>query len=280
MAPEPQPKLGLIAGGGQLPGLVIEACVASGRSLHVIALEGHADPAVIGPFPAEWIRLGEAGSGFAKLKKAGAVEVLMAGHVRRPSLSELAPDFRTAAFFARIGFKALGDDGLLRAVTAELESEGFRVVGVDDVLDDCLMPQGPLGPLLPDAQAVADIERGVQVVTLLGRADVGQAAIVQQGIVLGVEAAEGTDRLIARSADLARDGLGGVLIKLRKPSQDRRVDLPTIGVRTVREASAAGLRGLAVEAGGALVLGRQAVAEEAERLGLFVIGVTVDHDRG
>lgn len=269
-------KLGIIAGGGCLPGLIAAACRAEGRPAHVLALTGHADPEVIAAsgLPADWIRLGEAGSGFDSLRRAGVGDVVMVGPVRRPSLAELAPDLRTARFFARIGLKALGDDGLLRAVVAELESEGFRVVGIDQVLASCLASPGLYGGPDPDAQAETDIARGIEVAQALGAVDVGQSVVVQQGIVLGVEAIEGTDRLIERCGQLARDGIGGVLVKLKKPGQDRRIDLPAIGTDTVRAAAAAGLRGIAVEAGGALVLGRDAVAAEARRLGVFVVGIT------
>lgn len=271
----PKPKLGIIAGGGELPGLVAAACRADGRPFHILALSGHADPAVIGDLPADWIRLGEAGTGFVRLREAGAVEVVMIGPVRRPTLAELAPDFRTVRFFAKVGLKALGDDGLLRAVAAELESEGFTVIGVDQVLTSYLATAGRYGAVAPDTQAEVDIAHGVKVVQGLGALDIGQAVVVQQGIVLGVEAVEGTDRLIRRCGELARAGDGGVLVKLRKPGQDRRIDLPTIGTDTVREAAKAGLRGIAIEAGGALVLGKDAVAAEADRLGLFVLGIEI-----
>jgi DUF1009 family protein len=274
-------KLGIVAGGGRLPGLVIEACRAEGRPFHVLALSGHADPQVIGDAPADWIRLGEAGTGFKLLKQAGVADVVMVGPVRRPSPLELAPDFRTAAFFARVGLRALGDDGLLRAVVAEFEKDGFRVVGVDTLLAGCLALAGRLAGPEPDTQAAADIAHGVKVAAALGALDVGQAVVVQQGIVLGVEAAEGTDGLLRRCKDLRREGPGGVLVKMKKPQQDRRVDLPAIGLGTLAEAAAAGLRGIAVEAGGALLLGRDAIAAEAARLGLFVVGVGVgDTDDG
>jgi len=265
-------KLGIVAGGGEFPGLVIAACRADGRPFHVLGLTGHADPQVIGDAPADWIRLGEAGTGFKLLREACVTELVMIGPVRRPTLKELAPDWRTAKFFAKVGLKALGDDGLLRAVAREIEEEGFRVVGIDDVLNDCLAPPALFGRVAPDEQAESDIRRGWEVAKGIGALDVGQAVVVQQGIVLGVEAVEGTDRLIRRCGDLRRDGPGGVLVKVRKPGQDRRLDLPTIGVTTVREAAAAGLRGIVVQAGGTLVLGRDAVAEEADRLGLFVLG--------
>ncbi len=265
-------KLGIIAGGGEFPGLVIAACRAQGRPFHVIALEGHADPKVVGDAPAEWIRLGQAGRGVDVLRAQGCSELVMIGPVRRPGLRELTPDLWSARFLAKVGFKALGDDGILRALAGALAEEGFRIVGIDTILADCLAPAGTYGRLEPDSQALADIERGREVAKALGALDVGQAVVVQQGLVLGVEAIEGTDRLLARCGDLRREGPGGVLVKVRKPDQDRRLDLPTIGLATVRNAAAAGLRGIAVEAGGALVLGREAVAAEADDLGLFVVG--------
>jgi len=159
-------------------------------------------------------------------------------------------------------------------VFGELESEGFHVVSVDSILADALAPAGPLGTLRPDAEAEADITLGVKAALALGALDIGQAVVVQQGLVLGVEAIEGTDALIERCATLSREGPGGVLVKGAKPGQERRADLPTVGPRTVTRAQAAGLRGIAVEAGATLLLDRDEMAATADRAGLFVIGVT------
>ena len=171
------------------------------------------------------------------------------------------------------GARALGDDGLLSALVAELEREGFRVLGPEDLLCAGLAPEGPLGRLLPDAQARADIARGTEIARALGELDIGQAVVVQQGLVLGVEAIEGTDQLLRRCADLRREGPGGVLVKLEKPTQERRVDRPTIGPQTVTLAAAAGLRGIAVEAEATIVVDRDQVAAAADRAGLFVVGI-------
>jgi hypothetical protein len=133
---------------------------------------------------------------------------------------------------------------------------------------------GPYGQRRPDAEAEPDIARGIEVARALGRMDVGQGAIVQNGRVLGVEAAEGTDALIARCAALHLPGPGGVLVKVAKPGQERRVDLPTIGVATVRSAIAGGLRGIAVEAGSALVVDAEEVGRAADQGGMFVVGVS------
>lgn len=267
-------RLGILAGSGELPLRLIEACRATGRPAFVLAFEGAADPAILTGMPHAWIRLGAAGEGMRLLHEQGITELVMAGGVPRPSLWSLRPDWRAARFFARIGYRALGDDGLLRAVIKELEEEGFRVVGADTVLGDALAPEGTFGRVVPDEQAASDIAVGLKAARALGAADIGQAVVVQLGIILGVEAIEGTDALIARCGTLRREGPGGVLVKTAKPGQDRRADLPTIGVQTVTSAAAAGLRGIAVEAGSTLVIDRAAVASAADAAGLFVVGMT------
>jgi DUF1009 family protein len=266
-------KLGILAGSGDLPRRLVEACRAADRPFFVLAFAGEADPAILTGAPHATIRLGAAAEGFRLLRENGVEELVFAGGIRRPSVTSLRPDWRAAKFFARIGYRALGDDGLLTAVIKELESEGFRVVGADTILGRSLAPRGPFGTLAPDDQATADIEHGLTVARALGRVDIGQAVVVQQGLVLGVEAIEGTDALIARCAGLRREGLGGVLVKIAKPGQDRRVDLPTIGMRTVAEARAAGLRGIAVEAGATIVIDLAAVTAAADRAGFFIVGI-------
>ena len=269
------PKLGILAGGGDLPALILQSCRDSGRDAFVIAFEGHAEPDRIAGAPQAWVRLGAAAKAIKLLREAGVEDLVFAGPVSRPTLAQLRPDGRVLKFLAQLGPKAFGDDGLLSAVVRELETEGFVIVGADSLLGELLAPLGPLGSVGPDAQAETDIHRGRQVAHALGGVDVGQAVVVQKGVVLGVEAIEGTDALLARCALLRRDGPGGVLVKMKKPDQERRVDLPTIGVRTVEEAARAGLRGIAVEAGATLILDSDGVRESADAAGLFVVGVPV-----
>jgi len=266
-------RLGIVAGAGALPLRLVEACRAVERPVFVLAFEGAADPAVTAGVPHAWVRLGAAGDGIRILRENRIEELVLAGGVNRPSLLSLKPDWRTAKFFARIGYRALGDDSLLRAIMRELEEEGFRVLGAESILGAALAPEGPLGRCLPDAEAQADIALGFKIVRVLGALDIGQAAVVQQGLVLGVEAIEGTDALISRAAGLRREGPGGVLVKGLKPGQDRRADLPTIGPDTVKAAVAAGLRGVAVEAGATFLLDRPQLVVEADRAAIFVIGV-------
>jgi len=268
-------RLGVVAGGGELPLRVIEAARALARPVFVLALEGIADQAVVADAPHAWVRLGAAGEGFRLLREAGVEEVVLAGSVRRPSLASLRPDWRAAKFFARVGLRALGDDGLLRAVIAELEGEGFRVVSVETLIGDALAPEGVLGACAPSQEDEADIARGLEAARALGRLDVGQAAVVQQGLVLGVEAIEGTDALIARCGDMLREGKGPVLVKIAKPGQERRADLPTIGPRTVALAADAGFAGIAVEAGSTILIDRAALVALADERSLFVAGIRV-----
>lgn len=267
--------LGIIAGSGALPRRLVENCRAAGRPVFVLALLGEADEATVADVPHAWCRIGAAAKALDLLRANSVKDLVLAGGVRRPSLSALLPDWRAAKFFARVGYRALGDDGLLSAIVKELEREGFLVVGADDILGaDDLMPLGLLGRHRPDDEAKADIEHGMRVAHALGALDIGQAVIVQQGLVLGVEAAEGTDELLRRCAALRRDGPGGVLVKMAKPGQERRADRPTVGPRTVALAAACGLRGIAAEAGMALVIDRAELVRVADEAGLFLIGVS------
>ncbi len=268
------PTLGILAGGGPFPGRVAAAAVAAGRKVFIVALRGFADVEVIASFPHAVIRMGAAGDILAQLRAAGCTDLVLVGPVRRPPLMDLRPDAEGARIMARIGRAAFaGDDGLLAAVVRVLGEEGFRVLGAHEVLTEAVGPRGQMGRIAPDAAAMANIERGAAVVRALGQVDVGQACVVQQGVVLAVEAIEGTDAMLARAAGLARPGPGGVLVKLVKPGQDRRADLPTIGPATLRAAAKAGLRGVAFEAGGTLLTDRAACITEADDAGIFLLGI-------
>jgi DUF1009 family protein len=256
-----------------LPRRVIESCRAAGREVFVLALEGEADRAAVETVPHAWCRIGAVASALGLLHANAVRDLVLAGGVRRPSLAALRPDWRAAKFFARIGYRALGDDGLLKAVIKELEREGFRVIGADQLLDGAELPEGPLGQVRPDADALADIAHGMRLARAIGALDIGQAVVIQQGLVLGVEAIEGTDGLLRRCALLRRDGPGGVLVKAEKPGQERRADRPAIGPQTVLLAAESGLRGIAAEAGATLVLDRDEVIRLADSTGLFVVGI-------
>lgn len=185
----------------------------------------------------------------------------------------------SARCLGAIAAAAKGDDALLRYLIAEFEHEGFRVEGAQDVSGGLTLAAGPLGENLPGPEHEADIRRAVAVAKSIGELDIGQGAIVARGVVLAVEAQEGTDAMLRRCASLpaalkgTSDHRLGVLAKWPKPIQERRIDLPTIGVATVEGASAAGLAGIVGEAGATLVLDRPGVIAAANRLGLFIFGM-------
>jgi DUF1009 family protein len=267
--------LGIVAGGGSLPADVARAALAAGRPVFVLALQGFADLALLAPFPHAVIRLGAIGRGIALMRQHHCRDVVMIGGVKRPSMTALRPDITALGMIARGGKAMLqGDDSLLGALFAQLTQMGFRMLGAHEVVGGLLAPSGLLAGAAPDAAAEADIARGVAVVRLLGAADVGQGCVVQAGLVLAVEAIEGTDAMLARAGSLRQPGAGGVLVKLIKPAQDRRADLPTIGPATVAAAAAAGLRGIVFSAGGALIAERDATIAAARARGLFLLGLS------
>lgn len=255
-----------------MPQKIIQACQRNGRNFFVLALQGQTDKKILSHIPHKWSRVGAISEAVAILKSENVDTLVMAGSVRRPGLWEMKPDWRTVQVFARLGTAAFGDDALLRAVAAELAKDGFKLVGAHEIEPQLLTPEGVLTRKTPSPENKADIEYGLKVVRTLGQMDVGQAAVVQQGIVLGVEAVEGTDALLQRCRTLCRKGRGGVLVKGCKPQQDKRLDLPAIGLRTIRYAYEAGLEGIAAEAGASLLLDRDAVIAAADKLGLFVTG--------
>jgi DUF1009 family protein len=266
-------KLGILAGGGPLPGYLIEACRSSGRDYFVLAFDDQADPNVIGAAPHAWVRLGAVEEAIGRLRAEQCEELVLAGPVKRPTLADLRPDRRAARFLAR-GLLSKGDNGLLGAVVRTLEEEeGFRVVGADSILAELRAGAGPFGRHAPNAGDNADIARGVEVIYQIGRLDIGQAAVIRHGVVLGVEAAEGTEALLNRCGSLPRSNHSGVLVKLPKPGQEKRADLPAIGPKTVGGAVDAGLAGIAVATGATLVFETAQVIADADAAGLFIVGI-------
>lgn len=272
-------KLGLIAGGGGLPVEIAQHCERSGRPLFVIRLKGFAGGDLSDYAGAE-VGLAELGKCVKALKRAGCRSICLAGNVARPDFASLVPDVRGLLLLPKVIATARrGDDALLRLLIGEFEKEGFEVEGAHEVMNDLSLAAGPLGAHRPGEDDLADAQRALEVARAIGRLDVGQAAVVAHGLVLAVEAQEGTDALLARVADLpahlrGKPGAGaGVLAKAPKPIQETRVDLPTIGLATVQGVARAGLAGIVGEAGRLLVLDREAVIALADELGVFILGV-------
>jgi UDP-2,3-diacylglucosamine hydrolase len=276
-------SLAIICGGGSLPTAVAEAVARRGRRPVMFGIKGWADAAVIARYAHHWIAIGQAGRFFRLARAEDCRDVVFIGTVLRPPITQLRLDWQTIrAMPGLIRAYRGGDDKLISGVARIAERGGLRVVGVKDVAPEVLVPQGVLGRHRPSDRDRADIARALEVIAALGPFDVGQAAVVADNNVLGVEAAEGTDNLLNRIAELRRIGRVtsapgiGVLVKAPKPGQDRRLDLPSIGPRTVENVARAGLAGLAVTAGSTMIAEPDAVTAAADREGIFLVGVRED----
>ncbi|CAN5218738.1 LpxI family protein [soil metagenome] len=272
------PKLGLLAGGGALPLAIAARCEAEGRALFVVRLSGFADPHLV-RYPGAEIGMAELGKALAALKAADCKAVCFAGTVNRPDFKALKPDFKGATLLPGIIAAATkGDDALLRKILSVFENEGYAVEGADDILGGETLQSGALGGVTPTFDQLADLKKALHVAEKAGELDIGQGAVVCDGLVLAVEAQEGTDAMLTRVASLPADLRGapgtakGALGKAPKPIQDLRVDMPVIGTRTLELAAAAGLAGVGGIAGQLILIDREALIETADRLGLFVWG--------
>lgn len=280
---EAQSPLAVIAGGGAIPVAVADAAIRQGRRVVMFPVRGWADPAAMERFTHYWLALVQAGRLMRYARQEGCREIVFVGTAVRPPLRSLRFDWATMRLLPRIlrAYRG-GDDHLLSAVTRALEDHGFRIVGAHEVAPEILMPKGPIGSVRPSGRDQADIARALALLAATGPFDMGQAAIVAENHVLAMEAAEGTDAMLRRVADLRAAGRIatppgiGVLVKAPKTGQDRRFDLPAIGPRTVEEAARAGLAGIAVVAAASIVAEPSAVATAADKAKIFVVGIDAD----
>jgi DUF1009 family protein len=272
--------IGLIAGGGVLPFAVADKLVSRGIKPVVFALKGACDPTPLSRFRHHWISIGQLGRLEKLLRSENCCDLVFIGTLVRPALSEIRPDWQALRVMGKVwaAFRG-GDDHLLSSIGRIFEQDGFRMVGIRDLAPELLMPEGCLTRAAADTSASADIARGREVLRALSTFDIGQAAVVIDGHVVAVEDIEGTDGLLARVARLRKEGrirartARGVLVKAPKSGQDLRFDLPTIGPKTIENAAAAELAGIAIVAGNTIVVEPQAMVEAADAAGLFITGL-------
>jgi DUF1009 family protein len=268
----------LVCGAGKLPLEAAREARAAGREPFLVGLVGSAERE-IEAFPHLWVRLGEVGKLFSALKTRGVADVGFLGAVTRPDLGDLLPDWGAIVRAGEIAklFRG-GDDALLRGVARLFESEGFRVVGPREFAPGLLAPPGEIVASVPDDEARADIAFGAKLLEAMSPFDIGQGAVISAERALAIEAAEGTDRMLTRVAELRATGRlklkgrAGVFVKAAKRGQDVRLDLPAVGPQTIAAAKRAQLIGLAVAAGEVLIADRAAFTREAAAAGLFVYG--------
>src|SRR5262245_35658387 len=281
--PPPGDPLAIVCGAGNMPYRVADAVIGRGRRVVLFALAGWADPAQVKRYRHHWTRLGQLGRVRRIARQEGCRDMVLIGALTRPAITQLRLDLTTLMFLPRI-IKAFagGDDHLLTRVSRIIEDLGFRLLGAHEVAPEILVLAGQLGRHAAGARDHADIAVGQALLAAMGRFDIGQAVVIAGNRVIAVEAAEGTDRMLARITQLRRDGVlalpakVGVLVKAPKPNQDRRFDLPSVGARTVEGAAAAGLVGIAVEARGAVTADLEEMVRAADAAGLFVVGVPTD----
>ena len=274
---ETQTPLAIICGGGALPFAVADAVRSRGRDVVLFAIDGAADAARVPNYRHHWIGIGNGGKLYAGLRNEGCRDVVMIGSLTRPSLTKIRPGFRTLMMLPTIlsSFRG-GDDHLLSKLERIFAHYGFRVLAPHDVAPEILVAEGDLTQRKPNARDHADIARGLDLLRAIGPYDVGQAAVVVNQHILAIEGIEGTDAMLARVAELRRQGRintptgVGVLVKAPKPTQDRRFDLPAIGPNTVGTVQAAGLGGIAVLAGETVIAEPAEMVRAADAAGLFV----------
>ena len=277
----PGELIAIICGGGSFPGAVADAVARSGRRAVMFAIKGWADAALVEHYPHHWVALGQVGRFRRLANDEGCRHALLIGTLLRPPLRQIRLDWQTIRLMPRIirAFRG-GDDWLLSSIGKMMEELlGLRLVGLNEVAPDIIVPEGVLGRHQPSQRDRSDITRALDLIGVMGPFDVGQAVVVANNHVLAVEAAEGTDNLLLRLSDLRREGRVtapervGVLVKAPKPGQDRRFDLPAIGPATVRNAAHAGLAGIAVAAGSTIIADAAETVAAADGAGLFLIGV-------
>lgn len=269
-------KIGMLAGDGGLPLEIIKKCRGKGIEIYVACLVPFASEENYGSVPHVMARMGEVGKMMKFFKAHGVVDIVLAGGIKRPGLKELIPDFEAVKMLAKIALTKQSDDGLLRGVIREIELRGFHIVGIEQVMPELLFHQGVYGRVKPNADDMDDIRRGIEIAKALGAVDVGQAVVIQEGRVLAVEAVEGTDMMLARAETLKKPGNPPIMVKIMKSGQDRRVDVPTIGMHTIEQLKKYGMGGVAVEAGGILIVEREAVIAAADAAKIFIVGIEIE----
>jgi len=254
--------IGLIAGSGRLPLLFAQK---ANREVVAVAHEGETDPSLKA---AAWVKLGQLGRIVETLKAAGVSEAVLCGGIRKPKLFDVRPDWLALKALARM--RSFGDDAALRVIAAVLEEEGVKIVSPIPYVPDLVAANGPLTRRRLTDDQRADAVAGLAAARALGLADIGQTVVVKRGVILAVEAVEGTDACIARGGALAR---GAVVVKARKPQQDDRFDAPAVGPRTIAAMIATNCSALVIESGASLVLDQAEMADQADRVGIAVEGM-------
>jgi hypothetical protein len=260
-------KLGILAGGGDLPRQLVEYCQRNNINYCIAGIHNHVDtvqPDCVYP-------IGHASKILRFFKNQNVTDIVFIGSVKRPTLWSLWPDWKTLKFFVSAWLRSLGDDGLLKALRNVLEDEGFQVHGIHKFLPGLLMPEGILGTVKPDQILQGDIQLGLKASQLLGKSDIGQAVIVKNGQIIAREDKHGTNVMIEKYG-----AAGAILVKTCKPQQDRDLDLPTLGLKTVETCARKKMIGIVGQAGQTLLVDRDEAVALADKNNIFLMGVSLN----
>lgn len=271
--PFASPKIGILAGGAALPQILSAYLEHKNVEVFVSAFNGQGVGEWVHNYNHAYFDLGKVGALLKKLKAESVSDVCLIGAIKRPDLKSLKPDLEGAKLLTKLATQGLGDNSALCMIRDYLQDKGFSVWGVHELMPDLLAPKGVVGDTKPSKQNHKDIEFGIDICQTIGRADIGQSVIVENGVVLGVEAIEGTDELIKRCASLKRAETGGVLIKMIKPQQDPNLDMPTIGIQTLENLKQSGFDGVAVSAKKTLIPDLKECCKYATDHKLFIYGI-------
>ena len=278
-------RLGIIAGQGDLPSRVAQSAVARGYDVFIIRIAGLADMEALAAFPGLTLSLGQVGGTIEALQAQACEAIVFAGYITRPDFASITFDAQGQALLPKIIAAAgKGDDAAIGVFVSAFQSAGFKVLGPEDVYADLLCPDGNLTQVRPQQSDLEDLQKAFRIAGIIGREDIGQGCVVRDGVVVAVEAQEGTDAMLVRAGGLDLEyrgnqkGRKGVLVKRAKPRQEMRVDLPVIGVRTVELVEQAGLAGIGLEAGTSLIIDRAQTISAANAAGIFLIGMQLERD--
>jgi len=266
-------KVAIIAGDGDIPIQLIDECIKQRREYLIIVIKGHGNE-LLKKYNSDFdLSLSKIGKAIKFARSKDVNDVIMVGSIRRPSLINMIPDLWTAKFLTKLRSKMQGDNSILSLLAKELELEGFNILAPENILPKLLCPIGNISKLKPNAKQKKDILRGFEIAKQLGKFDIGQSLVIQNGLVLAVEGAEGTDKMILRSKALKKENNGAIFVKVIKPNQDERVDRPVIGIDTIKSIAKAGIDGIAIEGNSVFILNSNEVVKYADNKRLFIVGV-------
>ena len=266
-------KIAIVAGNGFLPVQIVEKCIDIGKPYFLLVVNDHGEE-VLKKYDSDFVlHLNKIGKAIKYLKKNNIIEIIMIGAVNRPALKNMFPDLWTAKFLASISNKMLGDDKILSNLAIALEKEGFKIIAPENILPNILSNKGVMGKITPHQSHLRDIKIGFEIARNIGKYDIGQSLVIEDGLIIALEAIEGTTAMINRASKYKKSRSSAILIKVLKYNQEKRIDRPTIGVKTIEQIAKSGFAGIVAEANEVLIIDYEKTIETADKNNIFIQGV-------